>query len=574
LAEAFLFGDYFKMYKTMDLSNLRGDFFGGLTAGVVALPLALAFGVQSGMGAIAGLYGAIMIGMIAAWFGGTPTQISGPTGPMTVVSAVVIAKAIETHGGTLEQALGSIVAIFLLAGAFQILLGFLKVGQYVRYMPYPVVSGFMSGIGVIIILLQLFPLLGHSSPKQIVDIFLQLPDILDAVNFASVALAISAIAIIYLFPRITKLVPSPLVALVGLTVLSSLLGLDVRVIGAIPEGLPSLHFVTLVEEDLVRPMLIVLPAITLAALGTIDSLLTSIVADNMTKTQHDSNKELIGQGLGNMAVAIVGGIPGAGATMRTVVNIKSGGKTRISGVVHSVALILVLLGLGPYASLIPLPVLAGILITVGIGIIDYKGIKHVPHVPKVDSVVMLVVLGLTVFVDLLEAVAVGMVLASVLFMKRMSDIVEDKSSVGSVESFLQEQAWADEVNISDTMREQIYIKHFDGPIFFGFSNNLQKMTQALPKVSAVILRMNQVPYIDQSGIYAIEDAVLALQEKGVLVLFVGTQEQPLDMLRNIDLIPDLVPEHCVFEQFPDCIAALEAGIKVSETGPVGIYRWN
>ncbi len=545
--------------KSIDLSNLRGDFFGGLTAGVVALPLALAFGVQSGMGAIAGLYGAIMIGMIAAWFGGTPTQISGPTGPMTVVSAAVIAGAIETHGGTLEQAMGSIVAIFLLAGFFQILLGVLKVGQYVRYMPYPVVSGFMSGIGVIIILLQVFPFLGHSSPKKITDIFVRLPDILDQINAASVALAASAIAIIYLFPRLTKVIPSALVALVVLTAISTAMNLDVRVIGDIPEGLPSLHFVTLVEEDLVRPMLIVLPALTLAALGTIDSLLTSIVADNMTKTQHNSNKELVGQGLGNMATALVGGIPGAGATMRTVVNIKSGGKTRLSGVIHSVALILVLIGAGPYASHIPLPVLAGILITVGIGIIDYKGIKHIPHVPKVDSAVMLVVLGLTVFVDLLEAVAVGMVLASVLFMKRMSDIAEDKSAVGSVGSFAQEESWPDEANISDKVREQVYIKHFDGPIFFGFASKFQEMTRALPQIKVVILRMPRVPYIDQSGLYAIEDAVLALKEKGVIVLITGIQDQPKDMLKNIDLIPDLIPEAHIFPDFPTCISALESG---------------
>ncbi len=162
--------------KSIDTSNLRGDFFGGLTAGVVALPLALAFGVQSGMGAIAGLYGAIMIGMIAAWFGGTPTQVSGPTGPMTVVSAVVIAKAIDAHGGSLADAMGTIITIFMLAGVFQILLGVLRIGQYIRYMPYPVVSGFMSGIGVIIIVLQIFPFLGYTSPKKILDIFSSLPD--------------------------------------------------------------------------------------------------------------------------------------------------------------------------------------------------------------------------------------------------------------------------------------------------------------------------------------------------------------------------------------------------------------
>mgnify|MGYP000556526560 FL=1 len=560
--------------KIIDTSNLRGDFFGGLTAGVVALPLALAFGLQSGMGAIAGLYGAIAIGVIAAWFGGTATQISGPTGPMTVVSAVVISSAIEAHGGSLEAALGTIIAIFLLSGVFQILLGIFKIGQYIRYMPYPVVSGFMSGIGVIIIVLQIFPFLGYSSPKKILDIFSELPSIVNDINLASVSLALATIATIYLFPKMTKLIPSALVALVALTIISTVMGLDVKIIGDIPEGLPALQLSTLMDVDLASPMLLILPALTLAALGTIDSLLTSIVADNMTKTQHNSNKELIGQGLGNMGAALIGGIPGAGATMRTVVNINSGGKTRLSGVIHGLALLIVLLGAGAYAQLIPLPVLAGILITVGIGIIDYKGIKHIPHVPKTDSIIMLVVLSMTVFVDLLQAVAVGMVLASVLFMKKMSDIVEQKSSTGSVDSFAREEVWPDEAGISEKVRKQVYIKHFDGPIFFGFVSTLQKMFAALPDVSVVIIRMNQVPYIDQSGIYAIEDAVIALKERGFIVLITGIQEQPKDMLENISLIPNLIPEQHLFKKFELCIAALEAGEVKPDPNKTKTIVWN
>ncbi len=560
--------------KIIDTSSLRGDFFGGLTAGVVALPLALAFGLQSGMGAIAGLYGAIAIGMIAAWFGGTPTQISGPTGPMTVVSAVVISTAIESHGGSLETAMGTIIAIFLLSGVFQILLGLFKIGQYIRYMPYPVVSGFMSGIGVIIIVLQVFPFLGHTSPKKILDIFSQLPSIINDINLASVSLALATIATIYLFPRITKLIPSALVALIVLTVVSTIMGLDVKIIGDIPEGLPVLQIGTLSSVDWSNPMLLIIPALTLAALGTIDSLLTSIVADNMTKTQHNSNKELIGQGLGNMGAALIGGIPGAGATMRTVVNINSGGKTRLSGVIHGVALLLVLLGAGAYAKLIPLPVLAGILITVGVGIIDYKGIKHIPHVPKADSIIMLVVLTMTVFVDLLQAVAVGMVLASVLFMKKMSDIVEQNSSVNSVANLIKEDAWDDELNLSEAIQKQIYIKHFDGPIFFGFASKFQEMARSLPEVTVVIMRMELVPYIDQSGIYAIEDAVMALKERGVIVLIVGIQDQPKGMLQNIGLISGLIPDEHVCLTFSTCISALEAGTVKPDSENLKNITWN
>ena len=542
----------------INTSALRGDFFGGLTAGVVALPLALAFGLQSGMGAIAGLYGAIAIGMIAAWFGGTPTQISGPTGPMTVVSAVVIGSTIEMFG-SLEAAMGTIIAIFLLAGVFQILLGVFKIGQYIRYMPYPVVSGFMSGIGVIIIVLQIFPFFGHVSPKNIPSIFTGIPELLEQINTISVALASATIAIIYLFPKITKAIPSALVALIILTIVAALFELDIAIIGDIPQGLPALKLSLLSDIDLTQPMLIVIPAMTLAALGAIDSLLTSIVADNMTKTQHKSNKELVGQGLGNIAVAAIGGIPGAGATMRTVVNINSGGTTRLSGVIHSLALLIVLLGAGAYAKLIPLPVLAGILITVGIGIIDYRGIKHIPHVPRADSVIMVVVLGLTVFVDLLQAVAVGMVLASILFMKKMSDIASSKSSSGYIGDFVKEEAWADETDLSDAIQKQVYIKHFDGPIFFGFTTKFQEMHRALPEVKVIIMRMARVPYIDQSGIYAIEDAVLDLKAKGIIVLISEIQEQPKDMLKNISLIPNLIPEKHLFSDFWTCINALENG---------------
>lgn len=560
--------------KIMDRSHLRGDFFGGITAAVVALPLALAFGLQSGMGAIAGLYGAIAIGMIAAWFGGTPTQISGPTGPMTVVSAVVIASVIETNGGGIESTFGTIMFIFLLSGIFQILLGVFKIGQYIRYMPYPVVSGFMSGIGVIIIVLQIFPFLGHTSPKKITQIFSELANIIHDINIDSVGLALATIATIYIFPRLTRLIPSALIALVGLTLISTIMGLDVRIIGDIPEGLPALKIDALMNVDFSHPMLLIIPALTLAALGTIDSLLTSIVADNMTKTQHNSNKELIGQGLGNMGAALIGGIPGAGATMRTVVNINSGGKTRLSGVIHSLALLIVLLGAGAYARLIPLPVLAGILITVGIGIIDYKGIKHIVHVPKTDSIVMLIVLSMTVFVDLLQAVAVGMVLASILFMKKMSDIVEQNSSTGSVDNFVREEIWSDETDISEHVREQVYIKHFDGPIFFGFASKFQEILGSLPKVTVVIIRMGLVPYIDQSGIYALEDAVIALKKRGITVLITGIQDQPKDMLSRINFIPNLIPEEHLFDEFLHCISQLEKGAVESDPETSKSIIWN
>ncbi len=537
-------------------NNISGDFFGGLTAAVVALPLALAFGVQSGMGAIAGLYGAIALGIFAALFGGTKTQISGPTGPMAVVASAIIAGEVALYG-SLDAALGTIVATFVLAGVFQIAMGLSGIGQYIRYMPYPVISGFMSGIGLIIIFMQIFPFLGLSSPRTIIDIFKELPNTIGNINYHAVSLTLMTIAVIYLFPKLTKKVPAALVALITLTMISTLMGLNISTIGDIPKGLPEVHIDTLLFMDWHHPMVIIIPALTLASLGAIDSLLTSVVADNMTKTQHDSNKELIGQGIGNMAAGLIGGLPGAGATMRTVVNINAGGSGNLSGIVHGVVLLVVLLGAGAYAKLIPVPVLAGILITVGIGIIDYKGIKHLFRVPRADAVVMIIVLTLTVFVDLLQAVAVGLVMAALLFMKQMGDLAESKALSASLDDFNNNFLKEDEKLLSEAMKHQIYIQHFDGPIFFGFTAHFKKMMQTLPDVTVVIFRMPNVPTIDQSGMYAIEDAILELHRKKITVLITGIQKQPLDMLKNIQLIPSLIPRENLFKNFQSAITALE-----------------
>lgn len=543
--------------------NVSGNVFGGVTAAVVALPLALAFGVQSGMGAIAGLYGAIVLGILAAIFGGTNTQISGPTGPMAVVAAAIVAGEIQLYG-SLDAAIGTILATFVLAGIFQVIMGFARIGQYIRYMPYPVISGFMSGIGLIIIIMQIFPLFGLNSPSTIIDIVTSVGTIVGQVNIEALLLALSTIAIIYLFPRITKVVPSPLVALVGLTLLSSLVGLNVPIIGDIPNGLPDIHLDTILSLDWHHPMVIIIPALTLAALGAIDSLLTSVVADNKTKTQHNSNQELIGQGIGNTVAGLIGGLPGAGATMRTVVNINAGGTSKLSGIIHGVVLLVVLLGASEYAMLIPLPVLAGILITVGIGIIDYKGIKHVAGVPRSDAVIMIIVLILTVFVDLLQAVAIGMVMASILFMKKMGDTAESKAVSHLVGDLYNEKREGAEDDLVDAIKNKIYVQHFDGPIFFGFTSHFKEIMRTLPDVSTVILRMEKVPYIDQSGIYAIEDAMLDLQEKKIKVIVSGIQSQPKDMLKRVQMIPSLLSEDHIFEDFDTAIAFLDVDVTKSE----------
>ena len=395
-----------KLIHNWRFDNLHGDIFGGITAAIVALPLALAFGVQSGAGPVAGLYGAIALGIFAAIFGGTSTQISGPTGPMTVVSALVVIKAIEEYG-SLEAGMGFIVCVFVLAGLAQIVFGVCQLGAYIKYIPYPVVSGFMSGIGGIIILLQIFPFFGQTSPKNVIDVLTHISDVMSLINWEAVIISSSTVAIIYLFPRFTKAVPSTLVALISMTIVTTWFGLEVPVIGPIPSSLPELKLGTVASINASDITLIIELALTLSLLGAIDSLLTSVIADNMTKTKHHSNRELMGQGIGNIMAGCIGGLPGAGATVRTLVNINAGGRTPLSGLTNGFVLLATLLGLGNYAQQIPIPVLAGILITVGIGIIDYKGFRHIKSVPRTDAIVMLIVLGMTVFVDLIQAVAVG-----------------------------------------------------------------------------------------------------------------------------------------------------------------------
>lgn len=550
----------------LNFNHIKGDFFGGVTAGIVALPLALAFGVQSGLGAVAGLYGAMVLGVFAALFGGTETQVSGPTGPMTVVSAMVIASAIEVSG-SLQAGMGIIIASFFLAGGFQILYGLLKIGKYIKYIPYPVLSGFMTGIGVIIILFQIYPFLGHVSEKNTVDIFLNLGNPLSEINFYSVGLGFLTILIIYVFPKINKSVPSALVALLVVTAVSYFCKFDVPVIGEIPQGIPSFYIGEMFAIDPSMYWTIFEFAIMLSALGAIDSLLTSVIADNITKTKHNSNKELIGQGIGNIAASLIGGLPGAGATMRTVVNVNAGGKTRLSGLIHGLFLVSVLFGLGKFAALIPLSVLAGILITVGIGIIDYKGLKHLKRVPRADAVVLMLVLSITVFGNLLHAVGLGVVLACVLFMKKSSDIVENESSLEPLTGFGGEQPWADESAIYKNFSNKIFIKHLYGPMFFGFTSSFQdRIKQLEGDARILIIRMDNVPHIDQSGMYALEESITDLQKDNVVVVFTCIQPQPYDMLKKIGIVPLLVPDMHVFNTFQDCETWLKTNLNSKEDG--------
>ena len=559
-------------------NNIKGDIFGGITAGIVALPLALAFGIQafggiddpaaSSMGALAGLIGATFLGFFASLFGGTHSQISGPTGPMTVITASLL-SGVWAAQHSMSAVLISMSLAGLFCGLFQILFGILKIGKYVRYIPYPVLSGFMSGIGVIIIIQQLYPLIGCKSPVLVVDMITELPiRIAGGISITALMLGLGTIAIIYLFPLLTKKIPSTLVALLVMTIVSLFLNMDEKLlIGQIPAGFPMPVFAKegLSLANLDWALILkssVIPGLTLAGLGSIDTLLTSVVADNITKTQHNSNRELIGQGIGNLISGLFCGISGAGATMRTVVNVKSGGRTQISGMVHSLLLLAILLGLGSLVRYVPLSVLAGILITVGWGIFDFKGFKDLLKIPRADAVVLIIVFLLTVFVDLLTAVGIGMVIACVLFMKRASDLVEGSYSSSEMTDFDKESPWHDEGGMPDTAKHKIYIQRLNGPIFFGTITKFQHVMNDVPEdAKIVIIRMRLVSFMDQSGLYAMETAIKELQERGVLVLMTIIQPQPMYMLKTMNVIPALVPEEHTFASFEECTAFLKKKIE-------------
>ncbi|MCK0161337.1 SulP family inorganic anion transporter [Allomuricauda sp. F6463D] len=614
--------------------HFRGDLFGGITAGIVALPLALAFGVSSGLGPSAGLYGAIFISFFAALFGGTSTQISGPTAPMTAVSMVVVAGIIAINDGDIEKALPAILTVFLLAGLMQIGLGLIGLGKYIKYIPYPVVSGFMTAIGVIILVTQILPAVGYYPKEdeefvnqfmpqaeesilenilreeagegilvlenfeetikradQITPTIMQqeaatlaakeasgvagtlkvLPRAFQNINWLELSLALATIFIIYGFKRITTAIPSTLVALILVSGVAFGFGLDYRPIEQIPSGLPTPNLGIFTDFSLSSVTPYIFTALTLALLGAIDSLLTSVVADNMTQTKHKPNKELVGQGIGNSIGAIFGGLPGAGATIRTVVNINSGGKTKLSGMVAGLLLLVILLALGPVASQIPAAVLAGILVTVGIGVMDYRGLKAIPYLPKdiklgplklsSEVIIMLVVMALSSIWNLVYAVGIGLVIASLMFMKKIGDLTAQRSDVKP----LREEAWSDEKNLPQKIKEEVFIKHLKGPLFFGSTSDFQQLASQIPdSATTVVIRLGRMQYMDQSGLYAMEEVLQDLKRKDMNVLLVNVLDQPKYMMERIDIIPDLIPEEHIFKNFKSCMKWVDENLNVKK----------
>ncbi|MEM9545348.1 MAG: SulP family inorganic anion transporter [Bacteroidota bacterium] len=534
--------------------SFREDMTGALLAAIIGLPMGLAFGVQSGLGAEAGIYTAIILAFVASLFGGTKTLITDPTGPMTVVAATIVTMGLTSAGGDMANAWPLIIGTFALAGVFQIIFGVLDFGKLVKFMPYPVLSGFMAGIGVIIISVQLFPMLGYDSPKGFLNIITQIDVPLSNINYQSLMLGSITIGIIYLLPLVTKKIPSILVALIVGTGLSVAFGMNVPVIGSIPRAMPTFHFGELFSLQMSDLQLMITPAIMLGGLGVIDSLLTSVVADNLTKTKHNSRWTVIGQGVGNIVTSLFGGLPGAGATMGTVTNIKAGAQTRLSGIMKGVFLLLIVIGVADYVELIPTAVLAGILITIGLGIIDYKGVKMLLKVPKQDAIVWAIVLLVTLFDNLLDAVGVGFALASILFIGRMSKMMSRTHSTKTLHDLVKQG------EIPEQLAKSIYVLNLQGPLFFGFTDQFREHCSSINGVTAVILRMHNVPFLDQSGLVTLEGAIKEWHERGIQVYITGANSEMLHLLRKVNLIPSVIHEDNCYDELITCIRDIQSKI--------------
>ncbi|MDE2655735.1 MAG: SulP family inorganic anion transporter [Gemmatimonadota bacterium] len=520
-----------------DLHAFRGDLFGGLTSAVVALPVALAFGVASGLGAAAGMYGVIAVGFFASVFGGTRSQISGPTAPMTVAMAVIV----TTHASTLGEAF----AIVVLAGLLQVALGTLRIGRFVVYTPHVVVSGFMSGIGIIIMLIQSLPFLGAPSPSGGAPGAMRaLAAAVQSINLEALVLGAVTLAVVVLWPRrLSRFVPPVLVALVAGTLMGVLWLTDVPVIGEIPRGLPGVQ-VTLPSAGFLLGAL--QPALILALLGSVDSLLTSLVADSLTGQRHRPDRELIGQGIGNIAAGVFGGLPGAGATMGTVTNIRAGGTTQMSGALRAILVLGLLLGLGQFVQPIPHAVLAGILMKVGWDIIDWRLLRRIHRIRRAHLVVMLVTLGLTVFVDLVTAVAIGLIVAGMAHAQAME--VLELDSVVSV-PLLDSEFFAEHPEMlaaADEYSARAGLVALRGSLTVASAHRLVGVVGGdIAEHELVIFDFSGATFVDDSAAMLVEQLIEVAERSNTGVIVMGLKGKVADTLHGLDIFRRVPPGHIV-----------------------------
>ena len=524
------------MKLNYDFETLRGDLFGGVTAMVVALPLSLAYGVASGMGAAAGLYGAIAVGFFAAVFGGTATQISGPTAPMAIVMAVVI----STYAKDLTEAL----TVVVLGGLLQALLGVLKLGRFVAYTPYVVVSGFMSGIGVLVMAIQVLPFLGSApAPGGAVGMILALPEAVRDLNPSAFGVGLVTLGVaVFWPPRFRKILPTPLVGLFAGTLIGVLWLNGAPTIGRVPTGLPGLQIGLPSPGFLAHA---VEPALILALIGSVVSLLTCLVADSMTRTSHDPDRELIGQGVGNAAAGLIGGLPGAGTPVYTVPNIRSGGRTRAAGAIFAVFLLAILLGLGPYVESIPLAALAGVLIKVGWDIIDWGLLTRLHRIKREHLFVLLTTLLLTVFVDLISAVAIGLIVAGLAHAGQLENLELD--SVVSVplldQMFLYE---GEEVEGVDPFEARVGMVALRGSFTVASSKKLVRtISLDIKDHEVVIFNFTDATYIDDSAAMVIKQLIEVATEEDTESIVIGLSGDVAETLDALDVLREVPDERIV-----------------------------
>ena len=544
-----MFGSRFK-----DM-NFKGDMFGGVTTAIISLPLALAFGVASGAGAEAGLWGAIMVGLFAALFGGSSSLISEPTGPMTVIMTAVMTSMMARYP---ETGMAMTFTVVMMAGAFQILIGTLKLGKYITLMPYSVISGFMSGIGVILIILQLSPLLGHPAPSGgVMGTLNALPETLSNIQFGELFLGILTLLILFLLPdKYRKYMPAQLVALIVVTLLSVIIfdTDSIRRIGEIPAGLPSLVIPT-VNAEMFTAM--VIDALVLGTLGCIDTLLTAVIGDSLTRKDHDSDKELRGQGLANMLSGLFGALPGAGATMGTVTNIQVGARSPLSGVIRALVLALVVLVAGSLTEPIPMAVLAGIAVYVGFNILDWSFIQRAHKVSLQGMAIMYGVMLLTVFVDLIAAVGLGVFISNIIIIERLSREQARKVKAISDADDNDVPLTDSERSLLDRANGKVLFFYLSGPMIFSVSKAISRQHNSIDDYDAMILDLSDVPMIDVTVGLALENAIKDALDTNCEVYLLCPNESTLEQLEKFHVL-DLVPEHNSFKfRYEALNAALE-----------------
>ena len=519
-----------------DLQTLRGDVLGGVTAAVVGLPVALAFGLAAGLGPAAGIYGAIAVGFFAAVFGGTRSLISGPTGSMTVAMAVIVAA----HADNIGEAF----TIVILAGLIQILFGLLRIGRYVTYTPYSVISGFMTGVGVIIILGQILPFLGSPiASGGTMSTLRDFPGLVEHFQVSALAIAAITLIVALLWARkFDRYLPSTLVALLVGTLLGVFWLADAPVIGTVPTDLPTFQLPEFSAGSIVNA---IQPAIVIALVGSVDTLLTALVGDSMTRTRHDPNRELIAQGLGNVIAGFIRGLPGSGATPSTVANIRAGGWTLVSGVIAVAILIVMVLGLGDYIAMIPNAVLAGILVKVALDTIDWRFVSRMHRVQREHLVVMLLTFGLTVFLDLVSAVAVGMIAAAVTNARQFESLELD--SVISVPlldlTFFGAEEGQEDVDHFTARAGMVALR---GAFTVASSGKLIDTIGAdIRDHEVVILNFSDTVYVDDSAALVMEQLVETATMQGTHCIVMGLAGAPARTIAALDVLKSVPPGQIV-----------------------------